>query len=51
MGGAEEPPEIKQKRAVYERLSCKESVFGKMLAIETIALCAHYFQHVKVLLL
>ena len=40
--GAEEPPEIKQRRAVYERPSCKESVFGKMLAIETMSLCALY---------
>ena len=51
MGGAEEPPEIKQRRAVYERLSCKESVFGKMLAIETIALYVQYLQHIKALLL
>ena len=42
MGGAEEPPEIKQGRAGYERPSCKESAFGKLLAIETIALFAHY---------
>ena len=28
MGGAGEPPEIKLRRAVYERTSCKESVFG-----------------------
>ena len=28
MGGAEEPPEIKQRRSVYEHPSCKESVFG-----------------------
>ena len=47
MGGAEEPPEIKQRRTVYERPSCKESVFGKMLAIKTIALCSHYLQHIK----
>ena len=33
MGGAEEPPVIKQRRDVYERPSCKESVFGKMLAM------------------
>ena len=40
MGGAEEPPEIEQRRAVYERPSCKESVFGKLLAIETMSLWA-----------
>ena len=34
-----------------ERPSCKESVFGKMLSIETIALCAYYFQYIKALLL
>ena len=50
MGGAGEPPEIKQRRAVYEHPSCKESVFGKMVAIET-SLCAHYLQHIKALLL
>ena len=33
MGGAKEPPEIKQRRDLYERPSCKESVFGKMLAM------------------
>ena len=33
MGGAKEPSEIKQRRAVYERPSCNESVFGKTLAI------------------
>ena len=37
--------------AVYERPSCKQSVFSKMLAIETIALCAHYLQYIKELLL
>ena len=36
MSGAEEPPEIKQRWAVDECPSCKESVFGKMLVIETI---------------
>ena len=51
MGGAEESPEIKQGRTVYERPSCKESVFGKMLSIETIALCPHYLQHIIALLL
>ena len=34
VGGAEKPPESKQRRAMYERLNCKESVFGKMLANE-----------------
>ena len=33
---------MKQRRAVYERPSCKESVFGKMLTIETMSLCALY---------
>ena len=33
MGGAKEPPEIKQRRDLYDRPSCKESVFGKMLAM------------------
>ena len=47
MYGAEKAPEIKQRRAVYERSSCKESVFGKMLAIETMSLCAPYFQYIK----
>ena len=42
MGGDEEHPEIKQRRAVYERPSCKESVIGKMIAIETMSLCAPY---------
>ena len=51
IGAAEEPSEIKQRRTVYERASCKESVFGKMLAIETIALCAHYLQDIEALLL
>ena len=37
LGGAEELPEIKQRRAVYEPPSCKESVFSKMLAIETMS--------------
>ena len=40
LDGAEEPPEIKQRRAVPERPSCKESVFGKLLAIETMLFCA-----------
>ena len=31
MGGTEEPPKIKQRRAVYELPSCKKSVFGNML--------------------
>ena len=31
MGDAEEPPKTEQRRAVYERPSCKMSVFGKML--------------------
>ena len=36
----------KQRRgAVYERPSCRESVFGKMLAIETMSLCAPYLQY------
>ena len=38
MDGAEEPPETKQRRTVYERLSCKESVFGKMLTNEAAVL-------------
>ena len=42
MGGAEEPPEIKKRRAVYEHPSCMESVFGKMLANETALLCVPY---------
>ena len=50
MGGAEKPPEIKLRRAGYERPSCKKSVFGKMLAIETMSLCAPYLQYNKVLL-
>ena len=29
MSGAEETPEIKHRRTVYERPSCKELVFGK----------------------
>ena len=49
MAGAEEPPDIKQRRAMYERPSCKESVFGKLLAIETMSLCAPYLQYIKVL--
>ena len=32
MGGGEKPSETKQRRAVYERPSCKESVFGKSSA-------------------
>ena len=44
IGGAEEPPEIKQRRALYECRRCKESVFGKLLAIETMSLCALYLQ-------
>ena len=45
MGSAEESLEIKQRWAVYERPSCKESVFGRMLVIKTIAPSAHYLQH------
>ena len=45
MGGAEEPLETKQRRAIYERLSCKESVFGKMLAKEAALLCVRYVQY------
>ena len=45
MGGAEEPPETKQIRAMYERLSCKESVFGKMLANEAALPCVRYVQY------
>ena len=45
MGDAEEPPETKQRRAVYERPSCKEPVFGKMLANEAALLCAPYAQY------
>ena len=29
MGDAEEPPETKQRRSVYERPSCEMSIFGK----------------------
>ena len=47
MGGAEELPEIKQRRVVYELSSSKESVIGKMLAIETMSLCAPYLQYNK----
>ena len=32
---------------VFERPSCKESVFGMMLAIETMSLCVPYFQYIK----
>ena len=32
-----------------ERPSCKESVFDRMLANETMSLCAHYLQYDKVL--
>ena len=49
MGGAEEPREIKKGRALYERPSSKGSVYGKMLAIETMSLCAPYLQYNKVL--
>ena len=51
MGGAVEPPEIKQRRAVYERPSCIASVSGNMFAIETISLCEPYLQHNKVLVI
>ena len=34
MDGAEEPPETKRRRALYERPSYKKSAFGKMLANE-----------------
>ena len=49
MGGAEEPPKIEQRRAVHERPSRKESVFGKMLTNETMSLCAQYLRYNKVL--
>ena len=45
MGDAEESPKIMERRAVYERPGCQESVFGKMLAIETMSLCAPYLQY------
>ena len=38
-------PEIKQTRAVYERPSCKEPIFGKMLTIEKMSLCALYLRY------
>ena len=44
MGGAEKPPET-NRRAVYELPSCKESVFGKMLANEATLLCARHVQY------
>ena len=49
IGGAEEPAEIHHRRAMYERPSCTESVFGKMLANKTMSLCAPYLQYIKVL--
>ena len=45
MGGAEEPPETKQRGAVYERPSCKESVFRKMLTNEPALLCERYLKY------
>ena len=48
MGGAEEPPETKQKRAVSQHPSCKGSVFSKMLADETAPLCAPYLSRSSV---
>ena len=47
MGGAEEPPETKPKRAVSQHLSFKGSVFGKMLADETAPLWAPYLSTIK----
>ena len=49
IGSAEESTEIHQRRVVYERPCCKESVFGKMLDNETMSLCVPYLQYVKVL--
>ena len=40
-------PEIKQRQPVYERPSCKELILGKMLAIETMPLCASYLQYTR----
>ena len=42
MGGTTEPPEVKQRRTVYERPSCKKSVFEKMLTNEAALLCVRY---------
>ena len=48
MDGVEKSPETTQRRAVYDLQSCKESVFGKMLANETARLCQPYLQYDKV---
>ena len=48
IGGAKEPPETKQRRAVYARPSCKESLFVEMLANETALLYTPYLQYDKI---
>ena len=47
MGGAEEPPESKQRQAVLKHPNCKGSIFGKMFGSKTAPLCAPYFIMIK----